>query len=330
LAQKRPSQIFIISKLLSKYSTNTSEFHFSQTHSLLVNSHGNLLLFRPAIILAFFTMAPARSAAAAAAAASDTANPGSRLHVDAYSSEDDEDFDGTKRPSTNNEDGNNGLPPLGDLHRRISAAGVHGSDSDEDSSDDEDDDDPYSTKNYSTSSGTTNKRKSTMRNGASFVPRKRNCPPPSSVGKVVAPSRVQEAAAPPTGALLDIWQDTNIVRIQPCAANGMKKLWTCLHCNKTFQGGWNVTKVKAHLAKKKNHDVAICKVLHTPEQTAFYRSHYNDMMLRRNKRQGLVVAVARCTSRSSVVRAVIVSLPVRISTRRRMRMTRRKKLKKRP
>jgi hypothetical protein len=279
----------------------------------LVNSHGNLLLFRPAIILAFFTMAPARSAAAAAAAASDTANPGSRLHVDA-SSEDDEDFDGTKRPSTNNEDDDNGLPSLGDLHRRISAAGVHGSDSDEDSSDDEDDDDPYSTKNYSTSSGTTNKRKSfssamTMRNGASFVPRKRNCPPPSSVGKVVAPSRVQEVAAPPTGALLDIWQDTNIVRIQPCAANGMKKLWTCLHCNKTFQGGWNVTKVKAHLAKKKNHDIAICKVLHTPEQTAFYRSHYNDMMLRRNKRQGLIVAVeeAAVARRDEGVTSMIVN-----------------------
>jgi hypothetical protein len=93
-----------------------------------------------------------------------------------------------------------------------------------------------------------------------------------------------------------IWKDTHIVQNQPTVANGLKKSWTCLHCNKTFLGCWNVSKVKAHLAKKKHHDVGICTAMHTREEAAYYQQHYIAMVEASKKRKCVTSAVGEASA----------------------------------
>ena len=89
--------------------------------------------------------------------------------------------------------------------------------------------------------------------------------------------------------------DSNILQNQPTVANGFKKTWSCLHCNKTFLGGWNVSKVKAHLAKKKHHDIGVCTALHTREDAAYYQQHYSAMVEASNKRKSVSSAVGEAS-----------------------------------
>jgi len=59
----------------------------------------------------------------------------------------------------------------------------------------------------------------------------------------------------PTEIPNKVWDLPTIVKYRD--ADG-KPCWDCLHCGHRSVGGWNATKVKAHLAKIPGQDIAIC------------------------------------------------------------------------
>ena len=56
-----------------------------------------------------------------------------------------------------------------------------------------------------------------------------------------------------------------------------------------------MSKVKAHLAKKKHHDIGVCTALHTREDAAYYQQHYSAMVEASNKRKSVSSAVGEAS-----------------------------------
>jgi hypothetical protein len=55
--------------------------------------------------------------------------------------------------------------------------------------------------------------------------------------------------------------------------------WTCLHCGFTCRGGFNATKLKAHLARIAGHDVQTCSATDVPANLlTMYRKQWQQYL----------------------------------------------------
>jgi hypothetical protein len=115
--------------------------------------------------------------------------------------------------------------------------------------------------------------------GSSLVDATSDVTPPSTAG-----SR-RSSSSFAGGDLANIWLNPNVLRLPNSSSKG-KDQWQCLHCNRKFVS-FNVSKVKAHLAKKGGHHIDPCGVLHTAEDAALYKRHYDLMRAKSKGRRGL-------------------------------------------
>jgi len=111
----------------------------------------------------------------------------------------------------------------------------------------------------------------------------------------------------PTEIPSKVWDLETIVKYRDDSG---KPCWDCLHCGHRSVGGWNETKVKAHLAKIPGQDIAICGgTFRRPRTREIYASLWQSYCEQRNAKKQMKVAVetADDSRRGAVVSEMIDS-----------------------
>lgn len=86
---------------------------------------------------------------------------------------------------------------------------------------------------------------------------------------------------PPADDLKSVWEIPFLEKIFTAAG---KKVVFCHHCKETFKGGWNASKMLAHVCGSKGHSISICTGNISAEWMKKYRKLHNYFKMKKEKK----------------------------------------------